>query len=107
MCDSSEPPDVSVCHTINTTFPSLFQPHDSSGSQPKCDSTWSSVHPSVCLSTVLSIQSSVFHGENTHEYYWMKFPISPIPGKIPFCLYIIGFICQSIRQYVSHCVTIG
>ena len=51
--------DVSICHTISTmTSPSICQLHDSSVCQPKCDSTWNSVHPSVCLSSVPSAHPS-------------------------------------------------
>ena len=57
MHDSGESPDVSICHTIsNMTSLSICQLHDSSVCQPKCDSTWNSIHPSVCLSSVLSVQ---------------------------------------------------
>ena len=58
MCDSGESLDVSVCHTVNMTSPSICQPHDLPVYQPKCDSTWNSIHLSVCSSSVLSIQPS-------------------------------------------------
>ena len=59
MHDSGESLDVSVCHTIsNMTSPSICQSHDSSVCQPKHDSTWNSIHLSVCLSSVLWIQPS-------------------------------------------------
>ena len=58
MHDSGESQDVSVCHTINTTSPSVCQLHDSSVRQPKHDSTWNSIHLSVCPSSVLSVQPS-------------------------------------------------
>ena len=62
MHDSGESQDVSVCHrnTINMTSPFLCRSHDSSVCQSKCDSTWNSVHPSGCPSSVLSIQPSAY-----------------------------------------------
>ena len=59
MHDSSESQDMTVCHTISTmTYLSICQSHDSSLCQPKHDSTWKSIHPSVCLLSILSIQPS-------------------------------------------------
>ena len=87
MHDSGESQDVSVCHTINMTSLSIYQLHDSSVCQHKCDSTWNSVHQSVCPSSVSSVQPSAKYmvSENTNEYYFTK------PRKIPFHLYIIRF----------------
>ena len=46
MPDSGESLHVSVRHTINNmTSPSICQSHDLSVCQPKCDSTWNSIHP--------------------------------------------------------------
>ena len=57
--DSGESQDVSVCHTIsNVTSLSVCQLHDSSVCQSKPDSSWNSVHQSVCPLSVLSVQPS-------------------------------------------------
>ena len=59
MCDSGESPDVSVCRTISTmTSPSVCQSHDLSVFQSEHESTWNSIHPSVCLLSIPSIQPS-------------------------------------------------
>ena len=58
MHDSGESLDVSVCHTVNTTSPSACQSHDLFVCQPKCDSSWNSISPSVCPSSAQSIQPS-------------------------------------------------
>ena len=107
MHDSGESQDVSVCHTITMTSPSICQLHDSSVCPPKCDSTWNSICPSVCPLSALSVQPSAkIHSDNTHEYCCMKFPKHLNPRKIPFHLFIIRFICQSIMQSICHLITI-
>ena len=59
MHDSIESPDLSISHTVSTmTSPSICQSHDSSVCEPKHDSTWNSIHPSVCSSSVLSVEPS-------------------------------------------------
>ena len=59
MHDLGESPYVSVCHTISDmTSPSICQLHDSSVCQPNSHSTWNSIHPSVCLSSIPSVQPS-------------------------------------------------
>ena len=55
---SGESLDVSVCHTVNMTSLSVCQLHDLSVCQSNHDSTWNSVHPSICLLSVASIQPS-------------------------------------------------
>ena len=106
MHDSGESPDVSVCHTISyMTSPSVCQLHDSSVCQPNHESTWKSFYPSVCLSSVLSVQPSAKF--TAHNYCWIKFPESPFHGEIPCHLYFIRFVCQSIRQSINHTVTIS
>ena len=97
MHDSSKSPDVSVCHTINSrTSPSICQSHDSSVSQPKCDSTWKSICPSVPPSSIPSIQPSA--------NYIMNIPMSiprpnflkaPTPGKF-------SSICYSLDSSVNQ-----
>ena len=49
---------MSVCHAINMTSLSICQLHDSSVCQPKHNSTWNSIYPSVYVLSVLSIQPS-------------------------------------------------
>ena len=74
MHDSGEFQDVSVCQTVSTmTSPSICQSHDSSVCQPKHD-TWNSIHLSVCLLSVPSIQ-----------------PLAKFTVKVPTCIAVQHF----------------
>ena len=84
MCDSGKSLDVSVCHTIiNMTSPSICQSHDLSVCQPKCDSTWNSIHQSVCPSSLLSIQPSAkSRVKIPTSVAGQNFPNVQFPGKL-------------------------
>ena len=87
MCDSGESQDVSVCLSYQSL--SICQPHDSSVSQPKCDSMWNSVHPLVCLSSVLCCHPSAT--------CVVKIPTSIAVGNFPKLQFLGKFlsICTS------------
>ena len=86
MHDSGESLDDSVYHTItNMTSPSVCESHDLSVCQPKHDSTWSSVCPSLCPSSVLFIQPSakfmVIIPTSIAIQYFLKVQFT---GKFPY-----------------------
>ena len=55
LCQSCIP---SVCHNIIPTSPSICQLQDSSVCQPFCDVTRTTIWPTVCLSSVMSVLPS-------------------------------------------------
>ena len=107
MCDSGESPDVSVCHTVSTmTSPSVCQSHDLSVCQTRHDFTWKSVHLSVCLLSLLSIQPSA--------KFMVKIPMSITGQHFPksnsqensllsvhhwICLSILQAVCESLCHH--------
>ena len=80
------------------TSPSICQLSDLSVSQAKHDSTWQSVHLSVCPSSVLSVQPSA----KNHKYSWMKFPKVQILGNF---LYVHTSLDSSVNPSGSLSVT--
>ena len=91
MCDSGESLDVSIYHTISTmTSPSICQSHDSSVCQPKHDSTWNSVHLSVCPPSVPCVQPSA------------KFMV-----KIPMSIAVQNFLKVQFKgKFLSICTSL-